>query len=242
MYCHNCKSMVSSQDEFCSKCGVKLPGLIVCPNCGATVNHNDTFCQKCGVNLKNTYFATKVNNKKFKIIFSIALLLLVCVGILILLINTIFSSSNDYTKALDTLFSSYNECNAEDYISVQEIKNYSKNEVPGVLRDAYSYRKEIFGDNPVISYKLNYAEVYRNNDYQVRKLAEYLDSEYSYIDSEDITQRAVVCADVNNKGSEKEKTSTEYFDLVCENGKWKIYQSFILSKESIKYLGYDFND
>jgi len=46
--CPQCKTVASSDDDFCRKCGTRLPRRRACPTCGAPVKADDAFCRKCG--------------------------------------------------------------------------------------------------------------------------------------------------------------------------------------------------
>lgn len=62
--CPNCGEMVSSEYDFCQKCGTLLSSDTlydfykslhkVCPSCDAVVNKQLPFCPHCGASLKST--------------------------------------------------------------------------------------------------------------------------------------------------------------------------------------------
>lgn len=54
LYCPGCDTVVSREDEFCSKCGLQVPQLgehvaRVCRNCGEELAENQRQCAKCGI-------------------------------------------------------------------------------------------------------------------------------------------------------------------------------------------------
>ncbi len=62
--CPQCKTVISSQDLYCRKCGVQLNPLppektaatppplgLRCPDCGTGIREEDDFCPHCGTNL-----------------------------------------------------------------------------------------------------------------------------------------------------------------------------------------------
>lgn len=59
LYCSGCDSVVSCDDEFCSKCGEPVPRdqkqgaqKEYCRNCGEPVHESLQYCSKCGILLK----------------------------------------------------------------------------------------------------------------------------------------------------------------------------------------------
>ncbi len=53
MYCPSCDTVTGKDDEFCSKCGARLPGSkelkqAICRNCGEPLPEQQTHCTKCG--------------------------------------------------------------------------------------------------------------------------------------------------------------------------------------------------
>lgn len=49
MYCRNCGSQLSENEDVCLKCGVKAGvGNKYCPNCGQAVDENASVCVHCG--------------------------------------------------------------------------------------------------------------------------------------------------------------------------------------------------
>jgi len=46
--CPQCHAAASPDDDFCRKCGTRLPRPGPCANCGAPVKADDAFCRKCG--------------------------------------------------------------------------------------------------------------------------------------------------------------------------------------------------
>lgn len=57
-YCPQCDAVVDASDEFCSKCGARVPvpaaeqELMQCRNCGASSAVGQTYCSACGFLLK----------------------------------------------------------------------------------------------------------------------------------------------------------------------------------------------
>lgn len=54
MHCPDCDTVIGMEDEYCSKCGKRLPGpppvgnTVACRNCGGEVDRALTFCPQCG--------------------------------------------------------------------------------------------------------------------------------------------------------------------------------------------------
>jgi RNA polymerase subunit RPABC4/transcription elongation factor Spt4 len=46
--CAKCGSPLTSDDEFCGKCGTKVVQEIACKKCGMKMSSDDAFCRKCG--------------------------------------------------------------------------------------------------------------------------------------------------------------------------------------------------
>jgi ribosomal protein L40E len=46
--CPQCKAPASPDDDFCRKCGTRLPRPHPCAQCGSPVKADDAFCRKCG--------------------------------------------------------------------------------------------------------------------------------------------------------------------------------------------------
>jgi len=46
--CSSCGAPLAADDQFCRKCGAKIPPPRTCPSCGAAVADEDAFCRKCG--------------------------------------------------------------------------------------------------------------------------------------------------------------------------------------------------
>ncbi len=59
--CQNCGAAISSDAEFCSKCGEKYvaPAERVCPSCGAVITGDDMFCRKCGAKYEDSVDKTR---------------------------------------------------------------------------------------------------------------------------------------------------------------------------------------
>ena len=57
LYCPDCGTVVAMEDEFCSKCGTAIKGVVkiveetarICPNCDATLKDDVQFCGQCGL-------------------------------------------------------------------------------------------------------------------------------------------------------------------------------------------------
>ncbi len=55
MYCPNCDTVIGVDDEFCSKCGARLPQQAIpdaqrpCANCGHLLTQEQEFCPQCGL-------------------------------------------------------------------------------------------------------------------------------------------------------------------------------------------------
>lgn len=46
--CHACGEPLEADDEFCSKCGTRVPRERICAKCGTKPRPTDSFCRKCG--------------------------------------------------------------------------------------------------------------------------------------------------------------------------------------------------
>ena len=51
--CPNCNQPLTSDSQFCNKCGAKIPQKPIslptaCPSCGGALKPGDKFCSKCG--------------------------------------------------------------------------------------------------------------------------------------------------------------------------------------------------
>lgn len=49
-----CGNTLSTDDNFCRRCGAKVPRHYDCPGCGDRVEPDDQFCRRCGRTLKET--------------------------------------------------------------------------------------------------------------------------------------------------------------------------------------------
>jgi ribosomal protein L40E len=49
-----CGNVLSPDDNFCRRCGAKVPRPYDCPGCGDRVEPDDQFCRRCGKTLKET--------------------------------------------------------------------------------------------------------------------------------------------------------------------------------------------
>jgi predicted lipid-binding transport protein (Tim44 family) len=49
-----CGNALSTDDNFCRRCGAKVPRAYDCPGCGDRVEADDQFCRRCGRTLKET--------------------------------------------------------------------------------------------------------------------------------------------------------------------------------------------
>jgi ribosomal protein L40E len=49
-----CGNALSTDDNFCRRCGAKVPRPYDCPGCGDRVEPDDQFCRRCGRTLKET--------------------------------------------------------------------------------------------------------------------------------------------------------------------------------------------
>jgi len=55
LQCMSCGNRITSQSEFCSRCGNKVQALnfvVTCTTCGALVESGSGFCNKCGSSLQ----------------------------------------------------------------------------------------------------------------------------------------------------------------------------------------------
>ncbi len=50
--CSSCGFVLSTQDEFCGKCGTRRVSARVCQSCGREATIDDKFCRKCGFRIK----------------------------------------------------------------------------------------------------------------------------------------------------------------------------------------------
>ncbi|MEI6796813.1 MAG: zinc ribbon domain-containing protein [Methanomassiliicoccales archaeon] len=50
----SCGNILSTDDNFCRRCGAKIPRPYDCPGCGDRVEPDDQFCRRCGKTLKDT--------------------------------------------------------------------------------------------------------------------------------------------------------------------------------------------
>lgn len=54
MHCPECDTVIGTEDEYCSKCGKRLPGpppvgdSVLCRNCGAEMDRTLIYCPRCG--------------------------------------------------------------------------------------------------------------------------------------------------------------------------------------------------
>lgn len=57
LYCPDCGTIVAMDDDFCSKCGTAIKGVVklpedmerICPNCGAVIKDEAQYCGQCGL-------------------------------------------------------------------------------------------------------------------------------------------------------------------------------------------------
>ncbi|MDD3920864.1 MAG: zinc ribbon domain-containing protein [Eubacteriales bacterium] len=57
LYCPSCGTVVAMEDDYCSKCGAGIKGVVklpeetarICPNCAATIKDDAQFCGQCGL-------------------------------------------------------------------------------------------------------------------------------------------------------------------------------------------------
>jgi predicted amidophosphoribosyltransferase len=58
--CPNCGEQISGDDQFCGRCGKKIPPAVpLCPKCGAEFQTGNKFCGECGQNLPGSQPETK---------------------------------------------------------------------------------------------------------------------------------------------------------------------------------------